>query len=182
MEALWTILAVVVGYGIPIYLGVQAWRNGHRDWVWSIILATFGILGIMGIWLSSMDIQEGDYKVVVGVIVAFACLLAFYIIAWVKTKMPLATPVECLKCGKPSKARQRLFQDQVTGKKVQSPLIGTISLVCGLACIILFFMGGGIATLVLGIPLAGIGINAIRRSTTQKMEFKCTICGNIFIQ
>jgi hypothetical protein len=126
MEIVYILIAAVVGYGIPIYIGVQSWRNGHREWVWATILVTFGIYGIMGIWVFRKDIKEGDLGVVVGLLAGFACLLAFYILAWVKTRKPLAIPIGCPKCGKSSKVRQRVIRDQMTGKNVQSRLLGSV--------------------------------------------------------
>jgi uncharacterized membrane protein HdeD (DUF308 family) len=182
MEPLVIIIVAVVTYGIPIYLGVRAWRNGHRDWVWSIILATFGILGIMGVFISTREMQEGDYIADAIVALCFACLLAFYIITWVKTRKPLAAPIACPSCGKPSKVRQRIRYDQITGKKILSRVLGTISLIFGLATIILLFMGGGVIPLVAGIPAIGVGIQSFIRPTTQKLEYKCTGCRHKFIQ
>ena len=179
METFFIIVAVLAGYGIPIYLGVQSWRNGYRDWVWALVLVTFGILGILGIVISSTENEDANLQIMAGI--GIACLLGFYITTWVKTKNPLANSLYCPECGKPSKVRQKVFQDQATGKKVQSPLIGIISFIGGLACIVLFFIGVGIATLVLGIPLLGVGINSFRRSVTQKLEYKCTECDNIFL-
>jgi predicted MFS family arabinose efflux permease len=133
METTLILIAVFAGYGIPIYIGVQAWRNGHREWVLALILATFGILGLMGIIVSSRNIEKGDTGVLLSVIAGVACLLAVYIIAWLKTRKLLAVPIECPKCGKPSKARKLVTLDKITGKKVQSRLIGTISLIFGIS-------------------------------------------------
>jgi len=201
METILMLMMFLGLFVLPIYVAVRAWRRGYREWAQAILISWVGMA--LGVFVTSRFFAAGSVMAQIsGVIFAlFPPLVS--IIAWTKTKEPLAVSVDCLECGSPSKAIRRVSLNQLTGEIVSSEFVGIIWLVIGITCVVIAIMllvfgltwkgPGDLPSPIVGSGLLFVaGIIIVRHgrdillkrpaNLIQKVEYKCTECYLAFFQ